>query len=180
MLEEARGLRLGAGKKIEGGADADEDAGVKLRSELGHEAFLFWGAQADPDEMRLSAGDFGAERGGFGGVERTERRGDCAHDLDTWKSGGEPVAEFLGDARGAAVEEVAEILGAAGVADGEHEVGAVDARNGSALKELAEPHEGHAVGGGEPGGVENAAERGVVVGFAEAVNAGEADVAGRR
>lgn len=179
-LEKARSLGFRAGEKVEGGADADENAGVELSREFGHEAFLFRRAQADPDEVWLSASDVGAECGGFGGIERAEGRGEGADDGETGEAGDEAVAEFLGEAGRAAEKVVAEVLDATGVAHGEHEIGAVDAGEGFALEKFSDPDERHAVGGGEPGGVENAAECGVVVGFAEPVDAGEADVAGGR
>ncbi len=62
--------------------------------------------------------------------------------------------------------------GAAGVADGEHQVGAVDAGDAG----RAQPDEGHAVGRGEPGGVEDGTEDRIGAGLVDAVDGGEADV----
>lgn len=172
-LDPARRLADATAVKIEGGADADEEAGVEGCGVRGHEAFLLRRAQSDPKDIGAGAGDIGLQRGEFVGVERTERRRERAGDREAGEASGEFFGQRGGDAGGAAVEVVAEAEGAAGVADGEEQVGAVDALDPGRTK----PHERHAVGRAEIGAVENIAEGGIGVGFAETVDVADADVA---
>lgn len=92
--------------EVKGGTDTQEDGGGESWAIAGHEAFLFRGAEADPEEIRLGAGDPGDQVLFLAGVERTERRGVGANNTDAGEPGFEPRLEFLGDAGVSAVEEM--------------------------------------------------------------------------
>lgn len=176
-LNPARGLADAAGVKIESGADADEDAGIERAPVLRHEFFLFRRTEADPNDVGPGACDAGAERGGFVFVEGAEWRRERADDLEAGETRGEFGAERFGHAGNAAVEVVAQTDGATGIADREHEIGAVDAFDGRQCGRAAEPDERHAIGSGEPGIVIDAAELRIGLRLGEAVGGAEADVA---
>lgn len=177
LLDPFGGLFDFAGVEEEGGADAEHDAGVELGEVFGHEALLLGGAEADPEEIGLGGVHLANEVGFFGGVQGAEGGRVGAGDLEAGEALFEFAFEFLGHAFGAAVEEMAPAFGDAGFADEGHEVGAIDAADFGVAGELGHPDGGHAVGGAKVGVVENFAEGGVVLGFGNAVDAGDGDVA---
>lgn len=172
-LQPTRGLADAAGMKIKGGADADEDAGVERGGVRGHEGFLFRCAETDPDDVGAKSGDFGVEVEQLVGGERAVGRRKHADDAEAGEACGEFLAEEVGHAGGAAVKIVAQAGGAAGVANGKEQIGAVNAFGAA----WAEPDEGHAVGRGEPGGVVDFFKREISLGLGETVGGAEADVA---
>jgi hypothetical protein len=176
-LDPAGSLTDASGVEVEGGTDAEEDGGGEAWTVGGHEAFLFRGAEADPEEIRLGGGDLGDEVLFLGRGEGAEGRRVGADNADAREAGFEAGLEFLGDAGVPAVEE----MGGPGLLapgeDGLHEVGSVDASHGGMSGEAAQPHHGHAVGGGEEGAVVDEAEGVVGLGFHHAMDAGDADIA---
>jgi hypothetical protein len=57
---------------------------------LGHEDFLAWRAQADPEQVGLDALHFRVKRGHLGFVESAEGRCSRARNLKAWEACGEP------------------------------------------------------------------------------------------
>jgi hypothetical protein len=88
----------------------------------------------------------------------------------------EAAAEFVGDAWSAAIEEVAEVAGTGPFADSQHEVGAVDPGHVAEPLQLPHPNHRHAVRRVEEGAVENRAEGGIGLSFADAMDARHTDV----
>ena len=172
-LEPTRRLADAARVKIERGADADEHGGVEHGGVLGHKFFLLRRAEADPDDIGAEARDLGAESGVLLGGGRAIGRGKRAGHVETGETRGEFLAERFGYAGCAAVEVVAQANGATRVADGEEEIGAVDAFGAG----RAQPNERHAVGRSQPRVVIDFLQRGIALGEGESVGGAEADVA---
>ena len=178
-LDPARGLADAAGVEVESSTDTEKDGGGKAGPVGGHESFLLRRAESDPEEIRSAGGHLIDECGVLGGGQGAEGRREGADDADTRETLLEAGLQFLGDAGVAAVEEV----GCPGIlAPGEdpfHQVGSVDAAHGAVACETAQPDHGHAVRGGEERTVVDATEVWISLGFHDAMDTRDADVARR-
>src|SRR5437762_2802901 len=64
-LHPAGSLRDEASMEVEGSAHSEHESGFQLRQIVHHEALLFWGTQAYPDDVRLLPGDHALKGGAF-------------------------------------------------------------------------------------------------------------------
>jgi hypothetical protein len=122
--------------------------------------------------------DCGEEFVFFARRERPEWRRVCADDLEARESSDERTLQNFGDACLSAIEKMSIAMRDGHAAHCAHEIRTEDTIHVTVALPVAYPGEGHAIGGVEDGGVQNAAEAGVAMGFHHAVNACQADVSG--
>ena len=173
----ARGFFDAAYVEVECCADSEHEGGVELGEIFGHEALLFWRAEADPDDVGFFLRDVGEKRGLLGFVERAKGRAVGAEDAHAGEAALHFIAQRVGDSGRSAVEIVRVFSILRGGHDAEHEVGAIDAADPLAELSAALPDERHSVAGVEECFVEDLAKGGVSLCFMHAVDSGDADVA---
>lgn len=176
-LDPTRGLLHAAGMEIEGGTDAEQDFGIEFLAVTRDEPLLFWGAEADPEEVGFEGGDLACQSGVLLGGQWTEGWGVGSDDADAGVTGFQFLFELLGNAGVAAIEKMSVTAGAGPFEDMLHQFGAVHAAHGFVTGQASHPDHGHAVGSGEERAVVDLAEGVVGLGFHDAMNAGDADVA---
>jgi len=162
---------------VEGGTDAEHDARVEKRKVAVDKFFLTRCADTDPDEIGLKVTDGGDELVFLVAVEVAVRRSPGADDLGPGKPAPQVSGEGFGDAWIAAIEKMRIAREATIAEDFEHEVGTGDAFHAVAALETADPDGGHAIGNGDGGVGVDGGEARVAVGFHDAVDADDGDVA---
>src|SRR5207249_1736831 len=99
-----------------------------------------------------------------------------ASDGEIGKSGAKAINEPVGDARAAAIEEVAAAPEIRRCAAGQHEIGTVDALDVRTSLEVSQPHERHAVRCHQTSALMNQPERLVALALHDSVYSRHADV----
>jgi len=166
--------------KIEGRADADHGNARERMAMLEHPALLF--GRADTDEEQVCAGcenvspDFLI----FFGRERPEGRCVAASDAEGRKTPMQILFEEAEHFRAGAIKIDSVVVPGRAFAQMEHERGAINTLLVRTAEGPKSPNDGHAVGCGDVGGVEDFGKGGIVFGHDDAMDRGDADVmAGR-
>lgn len=138
---------------------------------------LFGSAERDPENVGAGVVNAIYDFGVFGRRERAEGRGMRARDAVMGMVTGDDSAERFECFLGVAVEVAAEAAGVGAVEEFTHDFGAGRTDNISVPTETREPNWGDAVGDPEIGGVESGVDVRLLMGFYQAVEAGDDNLA---
>src|ERR1700730_5907033 len=85
---------------------SDHDLGGKARAVDGHESFLLWGAEPDPEKIRVYGKHCVLKPVDLGFCQRPKRRSARPHDPNARKSREQHAFQFIGNPLIATVEKV--------------------------------------------------------------------------